>query len=126
MDVIKKNNSELINNIERIIGVTITSLNIAVLVANSLYNQKMVLKEIDIISKQTNNLNSNANGLLNTQSSKIANQISVAGLKKSFQDTFDLLEETRLEDNNHSKELKNEIIEIKINDESENNKWKRR
>jgi len=122
MDVIKKNNSELINNIERIIGVTITSLNIAVLVANSLYNQKMVLKEIDIISKQTNNLNSNANGLLNTQSSKIANQISVAGLKKSFQDTFDLLEETRLEDNNHSKELKNEIIEIKINDESENNK----
>ena len=50
IEVIRRNNKELIRGVERAKNVTISALRIATMVASALYNQKIVLKKIEMLN----------------------------------------------------------------------------
>ena len=54
MEVIRKNNYELIRSVNRAQTVTIAALNVAVTVAGALYNQKIVLEKVKTLNQATN------------------------------------------------------------------------
>jgi len=124
MNIILKNNNELIDNVDRIKTVTLNSLSIAVLVANSIYKQKLVLKEIDLIRNETNNINTKSSEYLSNNTLDMASNVSIDTLKKSFEDTFDMISKISQIDNENSEKVEKEILEIKINNESEKNNEK--
>lgn len=68
----------------------------ATIVASALYNQKIVLKKIDILNKTTNDLISGTSKMLKEQGVEIQkqaieNSISVDTLKNAFSDTLEAL-----------------------------------
>ena len=54
-EIVIRNNKELMRGVERAKNVTITALRISVIVAGALYNQKIVLKKIQMLNEITNN-----------------------------------------------------------------------
>lgn len=100
MEVIQRNNRELIRGVDRAKTVTVSALRTAVMVASALYNQKIVLKKIQILNETTNNLISSTSKMLKEQGASIQKQamepgISVDVLKESFTDVLSALEEIR-------------------------------
>ena len=97
MEVVRRNNKELIRGVERAKTVTISALKIATMVAGALYNQKIVLKKIEMINETTNNLISGTARMLKEQGADIQREameanISVDTLKEAFKDTMDALD----------------------------------
>lgn len=97
IEVIRRNNKELIRGVERAKNVTISALRIATIVAGALYNQKIVLKKIEMLNKTTNDLISGTARMLKEQGAEIQKQsmeanISVDTLKSAFTDTMDALD----------------------------------
>ena len=91
MEIVQRNNKELIRGIDRANTVTISALRTAVMVAGALYNQKIVLKKIDSLNKATNTLIANTSKMLKEQGGEVARQsmesnISIDVLKQSFAD----------------------------------------
>lgn len=98
MEVIKRNNKELIRGVDRAKTVTITALRTAVMVASALYNQKIVLRKIELLNETTSNLISSTGRMLKEQGSAIQKQatestINPEVLKQSFQDALAALED---------------------------------
>jgi len=98
MEVIKRNNKELIRGVDRAKTVTVTALRTAVMVASALYNQRIVLRKIDILNETTSNLISSTGRMLKDQGATIHKQatestISPEVLKQSFQDAIAALED---------------------------------
>jgi len=98
MEVIKRNNKELIRGVDRAKTVTITALRTAVMVASALYNQKIVLRKIELLNETTSNLISSTGRMLKEQGAAIQKQatestINPEVLKQSFQDTIAALED---------------------------------
>lgn len=98
MEVIKRNNKELIRGVDRAKTVTITALRTAVMVASALYNQKIVLRKIELLNETTSNLISSTGRMLKEQGAAIQKQatestISPEVLKQSFQDAIAALED---------------------------------
>ena len=96
IEVIRRNNKELIRGVDRAKNVTISALRTATIVASALYNQKIVLKKIDILNKTTNDLISGTSKMLKEQGAEIQkqaieNSISVDTLKNAFSDTLEAL-----------------------------------
>ena len=96
IEVIRRNNKELIRGVERAKNVTISALRTATIVASALYNQKIVLKKIDLLNKTTNDLISGTSKMLKEQGAEIQRQsiesnISVDTLKSAFSDTLEAL-----------------------------------
>ena len=96
IEVIRRNNKELIRGVDRAKNVTISALRTATIVASALYNQKIVLKKIDILNKTTNDLISGTSKMLKEQGAEIQKQaiessISVDTLKNAFSDTLEAL-----------------------------------
>ncbi|MFW6306864.1 MAG: toxic anion resistance protein, partial [Bacillota bacterium] len=56
IEVIRRNNKELIRGVDRAINVTVSAMRIAAIVASALYNQKIVLKKIELLNETTNDL----------------------------------------------------------------------
>ena len=56
MEVIRKNNLELIRAVDRSKTVTVSALRVAVTVAGALYNQKIVLEKVQMLNETTNNM----------------------------------------------------------------------
>ena len=54
MEVIRKNNLELIRAVDRAQTVTVAALRVAVTVAGALYNQKIVLEKVQMLNETTN------------------------------------------------------------------------
>ncbi len=97
MEVIRRNNKELIRAVERAETVTISALKVAVTVAGALYNQKIVLDKVNAVNQATNNMIAATSKMLKEQGTEIQKQamdtnISVDVLKKAFTDTFDALD----------------------------------
>ncbi|MEG0297808.1 MAG: toxic anion resistance protein [Clostridium sp.] len=97
IEVIRRNNKELIRGVERAKNVTISALRIATVVASALYNQKIVLKKIEMLNKTTNDMISATAKMLKEQGAEIHKQsieanISVDTLKVAFTDTLSALE----------------------------------
>lgn len=98
MEVIRKNNAELIRSVDRAKMVTTTSLRTAVTVAQSLYDQQLVLKSVDALNKTTNNMISATSKMLKEQGVAIQKQASEANisadtLKQSFADCISALDD---------------------------------
>lgn len=97
MEVIRKNNYELIRSVNRAQTVTVAALNVAVTVAGALYNQKIVLEKVKALNQATNNMIASTSRMLNTQGAEIQKQamdsnIQVETLKEAFKETLGALE----------------------------------
>ena len=98
MEVIKRNNRELIRGVDRARTVTVTALRTAVMVASALYNQKIVLKKIDALNETTSNIIANTGRMLKDQGAEVQKQATSAtvdpeSLKQAFQDAISALED---------------------------------
>jgi len=98
MEVIKRNNKELIRGVDRAKTVTVTALRTAVMVASALYNQKIVLRKIELLNETTSNIISSTSRMLKEQGAAIQKQatestISPEVLKQAFQDALSALED---------------------------------
>ncbi|MFD0712111.1 toxic anion resistance protein [Paenibacillus sp. GCM10027626] len=97
MEVVMRNNKELIRGVDRARNVTISALKISVTVAGALYNQKIVLKKIEMLNQTTDQLISATSSMLKNQGAAIHKQsleanISAETLKKSFSDVLAALD----------------------------------
>ena len=97
MEIVRRNNKELIRAVERAESVTVSALRIAVTVASALYNQKIVLDKVKAVNEATNRLIGATAKMLKEQGAEIQKQametnISVDTLKSAFADTFDALD----------------------------------
>jgi len=98
MNIIRRNNLELIRAVERAENVTVSALRVAVTVAGALYNQRIVLDKVNSLNEATNSMISATSRMLKEQGAEIqvkateAN-ISVDTLKASFADTLQALED---------------------------------
>ena len=98
MNVLRRNNSELIRAVERAEHVTVSALRVAVTVAGALYNQRIVLDKVQALNETTNNMIASTATMLKEQGAEIQQQagetsISVDTLRQSFADTIQALED---------------------------------
>jgi len=110
IELIMKNNEEIIRNITRINNVTLEALNTAVLVAYSLYNQKIVLNKINDLQKSDIQIwkatNSNIEEYKNTK-------IDIENLKQSFDNVISTVDEVKSQNTKSFPENEIKIIELK-------------
>jgi uncharacterized protein YaaN involved in tellurite resistance len=98
MEVIQRNNKELIRGVDRAKTVTVTALRTAFMVAGALYNQQIVLKKIQMLNETTGNIIAGTSKLLKEQGTEIQKQsiessLSMDSLKSAFVDVLDALSE---------------------------------
>lgn len=98
IEIIIRNNRELIRGVDRAINVTVSALSVAVTVALALANQKLVLDKINALNKTTSNLISGTAKRLRTQGVEIHKQSSesmldMEDLKSAFADITAALDE---------------------------------
>ncbi len=91
MDLIKKNNKELIRGVDRALSVTVYALGVAVTVAMALEDQKIVLEKVDALKNTTSDLIANTAKNLKNQGVEIQKQASrevldIDKLKSAFDD----------------------------------------
>jgi len=97
IEVVMRNNKELIRGVDRARNVTVSALKISVTVASALYNQRIVLQKIELLNETTNNMISGTSKMLKNQGAAIHKQsletsISVDTLKQAFSDVLDALD----------------------------------
>lgn len=93
MDMVKKNNVELIKGVERARTTTLSALRTAVIVAEALTNQRLVLSQISALNTTTSEVIANNAAMLRQQSADIQQQaasssIDIAKLQQAFDDVF--------------------------------------
>ena len=98
MNIIRRNNLELMRAVDRAENVTVSALRVAVTVAGALYNQRIVLDKVDSLNEATNSMISATSRMLKEQGAEIQMKateanISVDTLKESFADTLQALED---------------------------------
>lgn len=101
IEVIKKNNRELIRGIDRAKMVTVNALKIAVIVSQALADQQLVLEKINALNTTTSNLISGTSKKMKEQGAEIQRQASSAmldldSLKEAFQDINEALNEIKV------------------------------
>ena len=97
MEIVRRNNQELIRSVNRAQTVTISALTVAVTVAGALYNQKLVLEKVQSLNQATNNMIAATSEMLKNQGAQIQTQavesnLDVETLKQAFADTFEALD----------------------------------
>lgn len=97
ISVLRRNNKELIRGIDRARTITLAALKTAVTVAQSLYNQKLVLKKVETLNKMSTNIIQGTSAMMNNQSGEIFNKtmnssVSVDSLRTAFEETFQTIE----------------------------------
>lgn len=98
MEIIRRNNRELIRSVERAQNVTVTALRTAVTVAGALYNQKIVLEKVNALNATTNKMLETTATMLHTQGVEIQKQatetaITAETLKTVFAETLQALDD---------------------------------
>lgn len=97
MDMIRKNNLELIKGVDRATTTTISALRTAVIVAQALANQKLVLDQIGALNTTTGNMIETTSQMLKQQAGRIHEQasssaVSIDKLKLAFQNIYDTMD----------------------------------
>jgi uncharacterized protein YaaN involved in tellurite resistance len=97
LDLIKKNNIELIKGVERATTTTISALRTAVVVAQALANEKLVLNQIGALNTTTGNMIESTSAMLKQQSAGVYEQaasatIDVDKLKAAFKNVYDAMD----------------------------------
>ncbi|HVC32347.1 MAG TPA: toxic anion resistance protein [Chloroflexota bacterium] len=93
LDLIHKNNQELIKGVERATTTTVSALRTAVIVALALGNQRLVLDQITALNTTTGNLIESTSQLLRQQVGEIQNQaanatVSIEKLQAAFDNVY--------------------------------------
>ncbi len=93
LDMVRKNNLELIKGVDRATTTTISALRTAVVVAQALTNQKLVLDQINALNSTTGDLIKGTAQMLKQQAGKISSQasnstIELDKLKTAFSDIY--------------------------------------
>ena len=98
LNVIRRNNKELIRGVNRAKNVTVSALRTGVMVASALYDQKIVMDKINIINSTTENIIESTSHMLREQGSEIQkhsaeSMISPEVLKASFVEAIQAIED---------------------------------
>jgi uncharacterized protein YaaN involved in tellurite resistance len=98
LDVIRRNNVELIKGVQRATTTTISALRTAVIVAQALADQKLVLDQITALNTTTSNLIESTSVLLHQQSGAINEQaasatVDLAKLQAAFNNIYATMDE---------------------------------
>ncbi len=93
LDLVRKNNQELIKGVDRATTTTISALRTAVIVAQALTNQKLVLDQITALNTTTSNLIESTSTMLREQTGQIYTQaanatIDVQKLQTAFNNIY--------------------------------------
>lgn len=93
LDVVRKNNLELIKGVDRASTTTIAALRTAVTVSQGLANQRLVLDQITALNRTTGNLIETTSELLKQQSTEVHTQaasatVSVEQLQRAFANVY--------------------------------------
>ena len=93
LDMIRKNNLELMKGVDRATTTTVSALRTAVIVAQALANQKLVLDQISALNTTTGNLIASTSEMLRDQSAAIHQQaasstIDIAKLQQAFNNVY--------------------------------------
>ena len=92
LDLIRKNNEELVKGVERATTTTIAALRTAIIVAQALTNQKLVLDQIQALNTTTNALIAGTAAMLKQNTERVfeqatASSVDLGTLKQAFADT---------------------------------------
>ena len=80
LDLVRKNNLELVKGVDRATTTTVSALRTAVIVAEALTNQKLVLDQITALNTTTSNLIESTSQMLRTQTGEIYTQAAGASV----------------------------------------------
>jgi uncharacterized protein YaaN involved in tellurite resistance len=97
LDLLRKNNFELIKGVDRATTTTVAALRTAVMVAQALINQKLVLDQISALNTTTGNMIETTSGMLRKQTGQIHEQaasstIEVDKLRRAFENVYQTME----------------------------------
>lgn len=81
IDLIRRTNIELIKGVDRSRTTTVSALRIAIMVAEALNNQKLVLDQIDALNTTTNNIILQTSQQLRVQAGQVHAQAASSGIK---------------------------------------------
>jgi uncharacterized protein YaaN involved in tellurite resistance len=98
LDLVRKNNLELIKGVDRATTTTVSALRTAVIVAQALADQKLVLDQITALNTTTENLIVSTSEMLRDQSGKIHEQaasstIGIEKLQAAFQNIYTTMDQ---------------------------------
>lgn len=95
LDMIRKNNLELIKGVDRATTTTVSALRTAVIVAQALSNQKLVLDQITALNTTTSSLIESTSAMMKRQTAQIHEQASSSGIEvEKLQKAFNNIYET--------------------------------
>lgn len=90
LDMIRKNNLELIKGVERARTTTVAALRTAIIVAQALANQRLVLDQVAALNDATNSMIDRTSALLKQQTEVIHEQAAASGVSvETLQHAFD-------------------------------------
>ncbi|WP_445192098.1 toxic anion resistance protein [Sphingomonas sp. Tas61C01] len=97
LDLVKKNNVELVKGVDRASTTTVSALRTAVTVAQALTNQKLVLEQITQLNTTTANIIDSTGKLLKSNTAQIHEQAAAATipletLQRAFQNIYDTMD----------------------------------
>lgn len=97
LDLVKKNNVELVKGVDRASTTTVSALRTAVTVAQALTNQKLVLEQITALNTTTAGIIDSTGKLLKSQTATIHEQaasatIPIEVLQRAFQNIYDTMD----------------------------------
>ncbi|WP_114228772.1 MULTISPECIES: toxic anion resistance protein [Sphingomonas] len=97
LDLVKKNNVELVKGVDRASTTTVSALRTAVTVASALTSQKLVLEQIGALNSTTASMIDTTGEMLRTQSAAIHEQaasstIPLETLQRAFQNIYDTMD----------------------------------
>ena len=98
LDLVKKNNVELVKGVDRASTTTVGALRTAVTVAQAMTNQKLVLQQITSLNQTTSDIIDSTSTLLREQTAQIHEQaasstIPLETLQRAFQNIYDTMDE---------------------------------
>ena len=98
MDLIQDNNLKLVDGVERAKTTTMTALRTAVIVAQALENQRIVLDQIDAVNSTTNQMIDQTSVLLRENAGRIQEQavssgVSIDTLQRAYDNLFATLDQ---------------------------------
>jgi len=93
LDMVRKNNLELIKGVDRASTTTVSALRTAVIVAQALTNQKLVLDQVTALNRTTSDMIAGTARMMKQQAADIGQQASGSGvelakLKAAFSDIY--------------------------------------
>jgi len=98
LDLVKKNNVELVKGVDRASTTTVSALRTAVTVAQAMTNQKLVLEQIGALNTTTANMIDSTGEMLRTQTGAIHEQaassmLPLETLQRAFQNIYETMDQ---------------------------------